>query len=98
MGRKTCLASVISLTLLLSGQVSAAEKTVVNDLHKTVTTNNRMKRQKIDVPANVQVITREDIVKHGYRTVVDALRNVPGISLPLLVNTVTFSCSAYCRG
>ena len=45
MGRKTCLASVISLTLLLAGQVSATEKNVVNDLHKTVTTNNRMKGQ-----------------------------------------------------
>ena len=94
MTTKKYLAGLVCLGMLLQGQsygaaesetkknvLSASEtvKTATDDLHKTVTSNNRIKRQKIDVPANVQVITREEIVKHGYRTVVDALRNVPGV-------------------
>lgn len=81
MSRKTYLASVISLSLLLSGQVYAAEQAAKDGLHQTVQTNSRIKKQKIDVPANVQVITEEDIVKHGYRTVLDALRNLPGVNV-----------------
>ena len=76
--RKT-LAAAILTTLVLGGTscVWAAEAQEAPE-QQIVITANRLKNTKADTPADVTVITAEDIENKGYRTVTDALEDVPG--------------------
>ena len=76
--RKTVAAAILT-TISLGGAncvwAAEAEKAPEQDI---VITANRLKNTKADTPADVTVITAEDIETKGYRTVTDALEDVPG--------------------
>lgn len=70
------------LTAILAGSTSvvwAAEQDQAEEpAQEIVITANRLKNQKVDTPADVTVITSQQISDRGYRTVTDALEDVPG--------------------
>lgn len=70
------------LTAVLSGSTSvvwAAQQAKAEEpAQEIVITANRLKNQKVDTPADVTVITSQQISDRGYRTVTDALEDVPG--------------------
>lgn len=70
------------LTAVLAGSTSvvwAAEQDQAEEpAQEIVITANRLKNQKVDTPADVTVITSQQISDRGYRTVADALEDVPG--------------------
>lgn len=70
------------LTAVLTGSTSvvwaAAEEKAESPAQEIVITANRLKNQKVDTPADVTVITSQQISDRGYRTVTDALEDVPG--------------------
>ncbi len=70
------------LTAVLSGGTSvvwAAQQAKAEEpAQEIVITANRLKNQKVDTPADVTVITSQQISDRGYRTVTDALEDVPG--------------------
>lgn len=70
------------LTAVLAGSTSvvwaAEENKAEEPAQEIVITANRLKNQKVDTPADVTVITSQQISDRGYRTVTDALEDVPG--------------------
>lgn len=76
---KKTVAGAILTTIALGGAncvwAAEAKEAPVQDI---VITANRLKNTKADTPADVTVITAEDIETKGYRTVTDALEDVPG--------------------
>ena len=60
---------------------ATAESEEVVRLEPVVVSAGRIEQRLRDVPANVTVITKEDIRKSAARTVDDLLRQVPGFSL-----------------
>lgn len=70
------------LTAVLAGSTSVVWAAEQEQAEKTaqeiVITANRLKNQKVDTPADVTVITSQQISDRGYRTVTDALEDVPG--------------------
>lgn len=63
-----------STSVVWAAEQEQAEKTA----QEIVITANRLKNQKVDTPADVTVITSQQISDRGYRTVTDALEDVPG--------------------
>ena len=70
------------LTAILAGSTSvvwaAEQDKAAEPAQEIVITANRLKNQKVDTPADVTVITSQQISDRGYRTVADALEDVPG--------------------
>lgn len=70
------------LTAVLAGSTSvvwaAEQDQAEKPAQEIVITANRLKNQKVDTPADVTVITSQQISDRGYRTVTDALEDVPG--------------------
>ena len=70
------------LTAVLAGSTSvvwaAEQEQAEKPAQEIVITANRLKNQKVDTPADVTVITSQQISDRGYRTVTDALEDVPG--------------------
>lgn len=70
------------LTAVLAGSTSvvwaAEQDQAEKPAQEIVITANRLKNQKVDTPADVTVITSQQISDRGYRTVMDALEDVPG--------------------
>lgn len=70
------------LTAVLAGSTSvvwaAEQDQAAEPAQEIVITANRLKNQKVDTPADVTVITSQQISDRGYRTVTDALEDVPG--------------------
>lgn len=65
------------------GGAQGAEQTLEpnSSLDKVVITANRIANKKIDSPANVQIISAEEIQNRGYLNVSEALDNVPGCNV-----------------
>ena len=70
------------LTAVLAGSTSvvwaAEQDQAEKPAQEIVITANRLKNQKVDTPADVTVITSQQISDRGYCTVTDALEDVPG--------------------
>lgn len=70
------------LTAVLAGSTSvvwaAEQEQAEKPAQEIVITANRLKNTKADTPADVTVITSQQISDRGYRTVTDALEDVPG--------------------
>ena len=79
--------------LLLSPGLVTAE----NQLSQIVVTASKTEQTQRTVTANMHVITREDIEARQYKTVVEALRAVPGIS-SYSNGTMGSSTTFYMRG
>ena len=72
--------------VLFSGSAYAAEKEDVDaalqsfELNPMVITAQRTETKDLDTPASTTVVTKEEILKTGATTAVEALRRVPGIT------------------
>lgn len=67
-----------AVTLGSTGVAWAADAPETGRDETIVITANRLKNTKADTPADVTVITSQQITDRGYRTVTDALEDVPG--------------------
>lgn len=56
-----------------------------------VVTASKTEQPINEAPATIEVITAQDIIHYGFRTLADALRTVPGMDMAMLVHTVYFS-------
>ena len=57
---------------------AAEQEQAEKPAQEIVITANRLKNQKVDTPADVTVITSQQISDRGYRTVTDALEDGRG--------------------
>ncbi len=92
--------AVFAAVLVVFAEDAAAEEPSkkVFQLDQTVVTATRTAEQVKDVPANVTVLTKEDVQQSAAQTVDDFLREVPGFSLlrqssSLVANPTTQSVS-----
>lgn len=76
--RKVTGAVLAAVTLGSTGVAWAAKAPETGKDETIVITANRLKNTKADTPADVTVITSQQITDRGYRTVTDALEDVPG--------------------
>lgn len=67
---------VVCLSFLVSSLLFAEN---VVKLNETVVSTENFETKVRDTPANVSIVTAEDIQNTGATTLVDALRNVPGL-------------------
>lgn len=76
--RKLAGAVLTAVVLGSPAAAWAADAPVEGKDETVVITANRLKNTKADTPADVTVITSQQISDRGYRTVTDALEDVPG--------------------
>lgn len=76
--KKMAGAVLAALALGSSGVAWAEEPVAEGKPEEVVITANRLKNAKTDTPADVTVITSQQISDRGYRNVTDALEDVPG--------------------
>ena len=69
------------LGMLIMGRVLPvwAAETADGNVQEIVITANRMENKKVDTPANVSLVSSEDLTNWNSRSVADALENVPGV-------------------
>lgn len=68
-------------TVVWGGTVFAAEDLQEFALDDMVVTASRVPTQKIDTPADISVITKEEIADQNYASASDALRAIPGVNV-----------------
>lgn len=68
-------------TVVWGGTVFAAEDLQEFVLEDMVVTASRVPTQKVDTPADISVITKEEIADQNYANVSDALRAIPGVNV-----------------
>lgn len=80
------LSSAVLLTLLL-GSASAvyADETPEYMLGELVVTATRTPVEEFKANANISVVTRDTIEKNHYSNVQDALRDIPGVLLAMVI-------------
>lgn len=67
----------IGIFLLLGGTIGvSAADSAVYELNPIVVTATRTEKKMLDVPANTQVITGEEIEESGYANAYEAVRNL----------------------
>ena len=79
----TRLVIVVGLTIsahsAYSGQMDLSELSLEQLLEVNVYTASKYEQRVADAPSAVQVISREDIKRNGWRTVTEALNSLPGV-------------------
>lgn len=73
------MSALICGNVLLGGNAVFAEEVHEYDLDAMVVTATRTAQENIKVPAQVNVITAEDIKKRNVLTITDALKSIPGL-------------------
>lgn len=68
-------------TVVWGGTVFAAEDLQEFALEDMVVTASRVPTQKVDTPADISVITKEEIADQNYASASDALRAIPGVNV-----------------
>lgn len=68
-------------TVVWGGTVFAAEDLQEFALDDMVVTASRVPTQKVDTPADISVITKEEIADQNYASASDALRAIPGVNV-----------------
>lgn len=68
-------------TVVWGGTALAAEDLQEFALDDMVVTASRVPTQKVDTPADISVITKEEIADQNYANVSDALRAIPGVNV-----------------
>ncbi|RJP54874.1 MAG: TonB-dependent receptor [Deltaproteobacteria bacterium] len=77
-----CIVGLLAcLFMSLSTLVCAQEKTGVVEMKEVVVTASRLEEPLRYSPDSVTVVTEEEIQKKGGGTVIDVLRDVPGVSI-----------------
>lgn len=80
--RNAVMVSLLAGTTLVWGGTAFAQE----DLHEfaledMVVTASRVPTQKVDTPADISVITKEEIADQNYASASDALRAIPGVNV-----------------
>lgn len=80
--KKIALASV-AMSALWSVSFASAEEVKPQEftLDEVVVTANRMENKLVNTPANVSVVTGEEIERRNYQSVTEAIKNVPGANV-----------------
>lgn len=68
-------------TVVWGGTALAAEDLQEFALEDMVVTASRVPTQKVDTPADISVITKEEIADQNYASASDALRAIPGVNV-----------------
>lgn len=68
-------------TVVWGGTAFAAEDLQEFALEDMVITASRVPTQKVDTPADISVITKEEIADQNYASASDALRAIPGVNV-----------------
>lgn len=68
-------------TVVWGGTAFAAEDLQEFALDDMVVTASRVPTQKVDTPADISVITKEEIADQNYASASDALRAIPGVNV-----------------
>lgn len=68
-------------TVVWGGTAFAAEDLQEFALEDMVVTASRVPTQKVDTPADISVITKEEIADQNYASASDALRAIPGVTV-----------------
>lgn len=84
MNKKTLVLSFLVCTLLANGESKGIK------LEESVITTENFETTVRDTPANVSIVTGEEIEKSGAKDLVDALRNVPGVRVTRYAGTIKF--------
>ena len=83
--KKLVLLSMVTGALYVPGMASAEEAAAETPkefaLDEVVVTANRMENKLVDTPANVSVVTAEEIERKNYQDVIEAVKNVPGVNV-----------------
>ncbi|RBQ29422.1 TonB-dependent receptor domain-containing protein [Aliarcobacter vitoriensis] len=73
--------TVATAMLLCAGNLLIANETTKLDDIQVVTTASGFEQNVADAPASISVITAEELQKKSYTDVIDAVKNVPGVSV-----------------
>jgi len=93
---KTLLLTVLGFTYLQASEIDTLLEMSLEDLlNVEVTTTSKYAEKIYDSPANIHIISREQIDQRGYQDVTDILRSLPGVDLQEydiigIYNTFTF--------
>lgn len=80
--RNAVLVSLLAgTTVVWGGTAFAAEDLQEFALDDMVITASRVPTQKVDTPADISVITKEEIADQNYASASDALRAIPGVNV-----------------
>ena len=80
--RNAVLVSLLAGTTVVWGGTAFAQEDLQEfALEDMVVTASRVPTQKVDTPANINVITREEIADQNYASASDALRAIPGVNV-----------------
>lgn len=80
--RNAVMVSLLAGTTVVWGDiVFAAEDLQEFALEDMVVTASRVPTQKVDTPADISVITKEEIADQNYASASDALRAIPGVNV-----------------
>ena len=79
--KKLILAIAAVIAVTSAGSVPAEEEKDLKKMDAVVVTGTRFEQETEKIPANVAVITSEDIKKSGAQSVPDILRNLAGVNV-----------------
>ena len=84
--RNAVMVSLLAGTTLVWGGTAFAQEDLQEDLQEfalddMVVTASRVPTQKVDTPADISVITKEEIADQNYASASDALRAIPGVNV-----------------
>lgn len=81
--KKLVLATIAMGTMWSVPFVVSAEETDVQEfaLDEVVVTANRMENKLVDTPANVSVVTAEEMERKNIQNAIEAVKNVPGVTV-----------------
>lgn len=80
--RNAVMVSLLAGTTLVWGGTALAQEDLQEfALDDMVVTASRVPTQKVDTPADISVITKEEIADQNYASASDALRAIPGVNV-----------------
>lgn len=80
--RNAVMVSLLAGTTLVWGGTAFAQENLQEfALDDMVVTASRVPTQKVDTPADISVITKEEIADQNYASASDALRAIPGVNV-----------------
>lgn len=80
--RNAVMVSLLAGTALVWGGTAFAQEDLQEfALEDMVVTASRVPTQKVDTPADISVITKEEIADQNYASASDALRAIPGVNV-----------------
>lgn len=81
--KKMVMTTLAMGALYIPGMASAEEAAAPQEfaLDEVVVTANRMENKLVDTPANVAVVTAEEIERLNIQNAIEAVKNVPGVNV-----------------